>query len=120
MKKIGVYGSLKKGSYNYDRFRLSEQNFIGTSEIVGAMYLIGNSYPALAPKGSDLDLIHPLEVYEIEDGLFNVLDGMERGAGYEAHEMTVTIDKEEHNIVVWLAGESIAVGDYNYIVKYPV
>lgn len=122
MKIIGVYGSLKKGCYNYDRFRFADRaSFLGNTTIAGPMYMIGGAYPALFPQtNTHIDRMHDLEVYEIDDSLFTMLEGMENGAGYELHSLDFTVDEIERPVNVWLAGPSIAVSSNNYIEKYPV
>lgn len=123
MKIIGVYGSLKKGCYNYERFGLNSAKYLGQSTLTGPMYLIAGQYPALFPAtDTSLDSVHPIEIYEVSDRLFDILDSMERGAGY--YQADVIIDPmwhpDELMVNVWFGGPDIAVSASNYIEHYPV
>ncbi len=104
-KTIGVYGTLKKGHYNYERFNMDEEaKPVGTTEITGAMDLFAASYPRLYPEGTypEVETVHTLELYEIPEKMFNQMDSMERGAGYQAHEIPVRIEGFEGVVTVWL------------------
>jgi gamma-glutamylcyclotransferase (GGCT)/AIG2-like uncharacterized protein YtfP len=108
MRKIAVFGSLKKGFYNHSAFNLGEPLARGT--IKGEMHLT-YSYPhLLRPNASDPKLIreHEVEIYEIEDGLYSSIASMERGAGYQECETTLT-DSEgvEHNVVVFYSRDDM-------------
>jgi gamma-glutamylcyclotransferase (GGCT)/AIG2-like uncharacterized protein YtfP len=101
MKKIAVYGSLKKGFYNY-RKDMGEPIAHGT--VRGAMFL-PYSYPHLFREAvSDPEHVkeYDAEVYEIEESLFNSLNSMEIGAGYQPIECEVA----GHNVVVWFMSDS--------------
>lgn len=86
MKKIAVYGSLKKGFYNY---RESMGEPIAHSTVFGAMFL-AYSYPHLYSVDDSEDehiREHPVEIYEVDDESYRGIHGMEIGAGYKAVEM---------------------------------
>ena len=88
MKKIAVYGSLKKGFWNYDHF-LKEANFLGESKIIGGMQMSMGSYPYLFESSEEqkFDTEYVVEIYEVEDKIYERIDGMETGAGYYAKEI---------------------------------
>ncbi len=76
MKKIAVYGSLKRGRYNHSL--LEDSKFIGETTVKGTLYSMG-SYPALC----DGDTEYLAEVYEVDEGTYHSIRGMELGAGYK-------------------------------------
>lgn len=118
MKKIAVYGSLKKGFYNY-REQMGEP--IGYSRIDGAMYLC-YSYPHLyRPEHSEADTVreHSVEIYEVSNEVYDGIYSMEIGAGYDAVEMTLqsNTDGSIHDVVVFYTSKET---DYkrNWIESY--
>lgn len=84
MKKILVYGSLRKGEYNFDR--ISSQypggvKYVGTTKIKGYnLYNLG-SYPAIS-EGEDKSKELTVDVLEVSQPAFNFIERMEIGAGY--------------------------------------
>ncbi len=118
MKIIGTYGSLKKGCYNHTRFAMDKSaKYLGSTKIIGAMDLMMGSYPRLYPEGyyKEKETSHDLEVYEITDSLFGVLDEMEHGAGYQQH----TVDFSGTPVIVWLMNPAYEIDMENYIKSYP-
>ena len=92
--RFGFYGSLRKGFYNYDRFKLDKNaKFIEAIELQGyAMYDLG-SYPAIKKTNEDSDNVY-LEIYEIKDNyISDMIDRMELGAGYTAKDISIKGDK---------------------------
>lgn len=119
--KIAVYGSLKKGFYNY-RDSMGEPIAHGT--IKGAMYLCGG-YPHLyRPEVSQEDLVreHPVEVYEIDESVYNPIERMELGAGYQVyptkigeHDVVVFYSRDNHTYKAnWIEGYTHEVLDKRY------
>lgn len=103
MRKIGVYGSLKKGMYNY---RKEQGEPIAHGTIRGAMFL-PYSYPHLFREAvSDPQHVkeYDVEVYEVSDDLFDSLNRMEVGAGYQAVDCQVA----GHDVVVWFMRDDVA------------
>lgn len=78
MRKIGVYGSLKKGFYNHGF--LAGANPQGKAILRGYTLHSLGAYPAVV-AGSPKDLVG-CEIYEVDPNTFSILDRMERGAGY--------------------------------------
>lgn len=78
MKKVTVYGSLKKGKYNHHL--LHGCAFLGNTIVKGTMYSVG-MYPALVEEG---DNEYEAEVYEVPDSIYDYIYLMELGAGYKA------------------------------------
>ncbi len=77
LKKIAVYGSLKKGKYNHSI--LESSKFLGKTQVTGTLYTLG-AYPALCGSGNNK---YEAEVYEVSDEVFDLIDRMELGAGYK-------------------------------------
>lgn len=115
MKTIGVYGSLKEGSYNHNA---SEMVRVGTSEITGAMDLMAGAYPRLYPKGymPEKETTHVLELYTVSEDYYNRLDRMEKGAGYQEH--TMSFDGHP-DVTVWLMNPAYEIDMECYITSYP-
>lgn len=113
MHKIAVYGSLKKGFYNHARFGMGEP--LDTGEIRGAMFLM-SSYPHLYREGvkdSDKERSHDVEIYEIEDSVYNNISGMELASGYQEVEMEVS----GHEVVVFYSQDNLGY-ENNWIEAY--
>lgn len=100
MKKILVYGSLRKGEYNYKRFKgyFGEGlNYLATTTITGyKLYDLG-SYPGIRPEAGK-ELV--VDVMEVSDEAYDAITGMERGAGYSVAKETVE-DHGECTIYVY-------------------
>ena len=127
MNIIGAYGSLKRGCYNH---LPDKMQYIATVPIVGAMDLYGRSYPRLYEAGTypDLDSAHDLELYLVSDRTFDMLNNMERSAGYLIHHITspdilAAIDGKWPNnnrvVTVWYMDPNFPIARHNYIKSYP-
>ena len=79
MKEILVYGSLKQGYWNHERFNL-DANYRWKGVVYGFKLMDLGPYPG-AVYGTSTDGII-CERYEVDDETFRFLDLMERGAGY--------------------------------------
>ena len=99
-RKIAVYGSLRKGEYNYDRFG-GDKTFkhLGTHSITGYELFSLGPYPGVRPASKDKSIV--VDVLECENGVAAMIDRMETGAGYVAKEITVG----EHTATIY---------EYNY------
>jgi gamma-glutamylcyclotransferase (GGCT)/AIG2-like uncharacterized protein YtfP len=85
MKRIAVYGSLRRTEYNY-RKEMGEP--IAEGYITGAkLYSLG-AFPAIVKSGNDTDKVI-VEVYEMEGSIFNSIERMELGAGYTREPVSV-------------------------------
>lgn len=85
--KIVVYGSLREGTYNYERFKSSypEIEKIETSEIEGfALHDLGAFPCAVKGKGTLV-----VDVLIVPDEAYVSIRNMELGAGYDEIEMKV-------------------------------
>lgn len=88
MRRIFVYGSLRRGEFNHDRFKGFGDTLIATGTVAGALLKNLGPYPAIIASSNDLDRVVG-EVYEIPDDLAEVIDRFERDAGFEARPVTV-------------------------------
>ena len=75
MARIFVYGTLRKGMYNYDQYLKDKQSFRKYCYIKGKlMSLKGQKYPAFLLEGDDMVLG---EIHEVDDEFIKVLDVLE-------------------------------------------
>lgn len=116
--KIAVYGSLRSGFYNNERFSL--RGYITKSSIRGAMYLM-YSYPHLyREEVSNPDHMrdHTVEIYDISDELYAQLRTMELGAGYQEVKTTLRgEDGEDYDVVVFYSRDNYTYKN-NFIEEY--
>lgn len=83
--RIFVYGSLRKGMYNYDIYLRDNSELLGIGYVKGELYTIKDvKYPALI-QGDSLVVG---EIYEVNDNLVGDLDAMEHyfGEGHSENE----------------------------------
>ena len=75
MARIFVYGTLRKGMYNYNRYLKDKQSFREYGYIKGQlMSLKGQKYPAFLLEGNGMILG---EIHEVDDEFIKVLDVLE-------------------------------------------
>lgn len=97
-KRLCVYGSLRKGDYNFDRFL----NYFGkdfeyqeTTEITGyKLYSLG-AYPFVQKTDNEKNKLI-VDIIKVSEECANNIDMMERGAGYNID--TININGEECTI----------------------
>lgn len=101
MAYIAVYGSLRKGQYNYQ----DSLKYIGTTSIKGFdLYPVGfGSYPAIIPTNEDNILV--IDVLECTDEDKNWIDRMEIGAGYYIKEVEVELDGQLYPCHIYIYRE---------------
>jgi gamma-glutamylcyclotransferase (GGCT)/AIG2-like uncharacterized protein YtfP len=102
--RLFVYGSLKKGFFNHNRFGFGDAaKFLGSAVARDvSLVRLGNlPYPhAFKSEGGEV----VGEVYELEDTrIADALDQMERGAGYEP--LLVQIDEEGEEAMMYVADD---------------
>lgn len=74
MKKMFVYGTLRKGMYNYEKYYKAHDSFRGNGFVKGRLHTInGKVYPALT-KGNQMILG---EIHEVPDDVQDTVDLME-------------------------------------------
>lgn len=82
--KIAVYGSLRRGEYNYKGQELDTQTYLGTfeTEPIFSLYSSG-SYPCLK-EGGTTSIV--MDVFEVDEDTFKGVNQLEgyRGAEFEA------------------------------------
>lgn len=75
MIRVFVYGSLRKGMYNYDIYLKNQSVYCGNGYIQGSLMTItGVIYPAFLQEGQDLVLG---ELYDVDEQTFKRLDELE-------------------------------------------
>ncbi len=84
-KLIATYGSLRKGQYNYERFCEAYPNeikYIKTISTYGyKLYSLG-PYPGVKVGNHMDDII--LDLLEVSERVYDIINRMEIGAGYRA------------------------------------
>jgi len=88
MRRIFVCGSLRNGEINHNRFEGFGNTLVTTGTISGVLLRNLGNYPALVASPNAGDLVVG-EVYEISDGLGEIIDRWEREAGYELRAVRV-------------------------------
>lgn len=91
-----IYGSLRRGQFNHDRFKGFPEAFECEGFIRGAKLKSLGAYPAIVPSDNPEDIVHG-EIYEIPEDLHKVILRMEQGAGYVFNPVDVHVEanKEE-------------------------
>lgn len=107
--KVAVYGSLKKGFHN--------DIFLDTSELKGidetlseyTMYSMGGSFPCITEEG---DTSISIEVYEVDEGVFERLDMLE---GYPLFYNRKEIDTKWGQAWIYYVKDKSYLGDLNRV-----
>jgi gamma-glutamylcyclotransferase (GGCT)/AIG2-like uncharacterized protein YtfP len=126
MKIIGTYGSLKSGCYNHTRWGLDKALRLPDRTIRGAMDLYAGMYPRLYSMGdapAEYERDHVLEVYEIEDAIFDRIETMEYNAGYYVEPLGFTTENgpefiDDETINVFLMSPAAPFIPEHFIEKY--
>jgi gamma-glutamylcyclotransferase (GGCT)/AIG2-like uncharacterized protein YtfP len=113
MRRIFVCGSLRKGEFNHERFKGFGDNLVAIGTISGVHLKSLGDYPALVPSPNVTDTVVG-EVYEISDGLGEVIDRWEREAGYEVRPVQVTSPSGK------VEAQAYFYGDPDSIARHPV
>lgn len=90
MPHIAVYGTLRKGHYNHDRFPMQFQTGIKNPvQIEGyKLYDLG-PYPCVVYTGNPED-VTTFEIYQVTQRTKDIIDAMEFGAGYDEKRQPIT------------------------------
>ena len=76
MKKIAVYGSLKKGMYNHSLLENPGAQFVGTEDLTIPFKMVPySSFPALIPNDTDTT-VH-MEIYDVDDTVYRRVEHLE-------------------------------------------
>lgn len=98
MNYVLVYGSLRKGEYNYDRFQQYYPNqiqYLETFTVKGFdLYSLG-PYPAIIPGKGEL----VVDLLLVSDAAKEGMDDMELGAGYIIE--TIELDNKDADIYIY-------------------
>lgn len=72
--KLFVYGSLRRGLYNYELYLKGKSQFIGYGYVIGELYALKErAYPALLPGNSRI----LGEIYEVDEAVAGAIDVLE-------------------------------------------
>lgn len=117
MHIIAVYGSLKRGKYNHRE----GMKHVGDSSIRGSMFMC-YSYPHLYPENRCVPeqvIEYPVELYEVDEDMFNRLDRMERVAGYLGEVLSFTLtDGTVKEATIWFKTGEAKDSTLPYITSY--
>lgn len=124
MVLIAVYGTLRKGHYNYHNFALDLRyvaKHLGTTTIKGYKLCEYGTLPYAVSTYDDNDEI-TVDVFDIQyTRTFWQINLMEQTAGYFTDIERIKLDKEEHDTIIWTITETqlpktakhIKSGDWN-------
>jgi gamma-glutamylcyclotransferase (GGCT)/AIG2-like uncharacterized protein YtfP len=103
--KLLVYGTLKQGHMNHERFSMDEQEFLtkGSISEFALVQPAGFPFPFLIPEVGGTVVG---EVYEVTDTLMGILDRMEKGAGYKRIETKLNDSDEMVQVYVEASGKT--------------
>lgn len=103
-QKIFVYGTLRKGMYNYDQYLRDEDSFLSYAYIKGSLMTIHlKKYPAYLQEGHDMILG---EIHEISEKTAQLIDELE---GYYGEN---DIRNEYHKIICDIYNENGEIIDH--------
>ena len=105
MPRIATYGTLKRGFYN--NYLLGpDAKFVGEGSFQGRIWIEkGQGYPRAStePINGEVGDVW-VEVYDIDDFCFDVIDRLERAFAYEAFEVVVRVeDTDNITCLCWLS-----------------
>lgn len=97
MKYILVYGSLRKGAYNYDRFKAyfeDEFQYVTTLKIEGFdLYALPYGYPGIKRNSIENNILI-VDIIKVSDECFDEIEAMEIHSGY--HTVKIDVVDIEH------------------------
>jgi len=85
-----VYGSLRRGEFNHDRFRGFPESFKCAGFIRKALLKPLGPYPCIVPSEDEQDVVQG-EIYDLPESLHNVILNMEVNAGYVFNPVSVEV-----------------------------
>jgi len=100
-KKILVYGSLRSGEFNFNRFKEYFPNgieYIKTTTVKGFDLHSLGSYPGIV-KSKDPEKELVVDIMHCDNPCYYAINGMELGAGYKNED--VLIEGVPHTIYVY-------------------
>lgn len=115
--RLIVYGSLRKGAYNFQRFvdYYSEENIRYEKTLVIEGYLLydlGYGYPCAIQTGNPDHKI-TVDILNVSDLCFEALNAMEIGAGYKP--TVIEVDNEKAIIYVFKRPEGTLVPEGDWL-----
>lgn len=119
MKKVCVYGSLRPGEYNYSRFKSiygDDIKPLGSYTILGFDLFDLGCYPGVKLSNNKQQPLI-VDILEVNEACFNSIKGMELGAGYVSHQLTI----DDHECVIYIYSHStskqVEDGDWSKYIK---
>lgn len=115
--RLLVYGSLRKGAYNFERFQEifgeKEMSYIETRQIEGYSLHDLGAYPCAVETNDNTPLV--VDILEVSDEAHERIKMMELGAGY--YEKEIELDAIPHYMYLFEKpyGEQVQEGDW---IKY--
>lgn len=101
MKRIAVYGSLRKGDYNYDRC-IPEAELVTQTILQGwNMYDLG-SYPCVSMGNGSI----VIDIYDVTEDEYDRVEAMELGAGYS--KVTIKGDRHGEATLFYMTNQRLA------------
>ena len=99
MVRYFIYGTLKKGFYNYDSLNFDKNaRFICNGKIKGKIFDLG-AYPCVV-LGEEGEVYG--EIYELNEETGEKVDAMEKGAGYSLKKVKAISDNGEIEVLVYV------------------
>lgn len=111
MAQLFVYGSLRKGMYNYEKYLKGNSTFISMGYVKGELYTLQDvPYPALLP--GDENILG--ELYEVDDRVEKQIDELE---GYQENNPQNDYDKIEMEVQMITQDMTIMIPVYMFNMK---
>lgn len=107
-RAIFVYGSLKRGKFNHERFGLHKARFIGEATLKGHRMVNLGPYPAIIRVDDQNKVVHG-EVYDVDQDTVTTLNGIEQGAGFYPSTRLIQLNRGD-----WVMGLFWAYHDTGY------
>lgn len=118
MKKnryILVYGSLRKGDYNYDRFKDmygEDFDYVLTMQIGGFdLYSINDDYPGIKRNEG---FANPLtvDIIKVSNSCYEQIFNMEYYAGYKHYGIEVMVNSTKYDCTIYVYEGPVKAKDY--------
>lgn len=117
MKRLFFYGSLRRDEYNHQRFA-KHLTHLADGYIKGAELVGGNGYPWILPVADQSKVVLG-EVYGMSDKLFELIEAMELGAGYERKPVSVIVPNEDNSDDVRYEAEAYFYASPDHLTDLP-
>lgn len=101
--KLFIYGSIKRGFFNHERFNFHKIPFLGEKVIKGFELVNLGAYPGMIPAASNEEEVKG-ELYEIDTSKeeYAFLSDIEERAGYNLQKVEISPKKPEDTIYAFI------------------